>query len=64
MTKNQAIRIFGRTLTDLADALGITKSAVSQWPDQLTVRQTDWVIGAAVRMGKDVPSDMERDSAA
>lgn len=52
MTKQEAIRLFGGRPVNLAEALGITRSAVTQWPDELTVRQADMVRGAALRLGK------------
>jgi plasmid maintenance system antidote protein VapI len=52
MTKNEAIRLFGTTSTDLARAMGLSRSRISQWDDTLTQEQTDRVIGAAVRLGK------------
>ncbi|CAM2143733.1 transcriptional repressor of cell division inhibition gene dicB [Pararobbsia alpina] len=54
LTKQQAITIFG-TGTALARALGITKGAISQWPDALDQKQTAMVIGAAVQAGRPVP---------
>lgn len=48
MTKTEAIAIF-RTGKLLADALGITRSAVSQWPEELPPRLADEIIGAALR---------------
>lgn len=33
MTKSEAIALFGRNQADLARGLSITRSAVSQWPD-------------------------------
>ena len=56
MRKSEAISIFGRTQSDLARALGITKSAVSQWPDELDQEKTDRVLGAALRLGVDMPT--------
>lgn len=49
-TKSQAIELF-RTATALAKALGITKSAVGQWPEELTNRQINEITGAALNMG-------------
>ena len=51
-TKRQACDLFGGRVTDLARAVGVTHSAVSQWPEQLSQRQIDQVIGAAVRTGR------------
>lgn len=48
MTKTQALAIFGTTRS-LADALGITRSAVSQWPEDLPPRLVDEIVGAALR---------------
>jgi UTP--glucose-1-phosphate uridylyltransferase len=56
MRKSDAIALFGRTHQDLADAVGVTRSAISQWPDELTREQADRVIGAAVRLGRWPPA--------
>lgn len=55
LTKKQAIDIFGGNGAALGRALGITKGAISQWPDELDQKQTAMVIGAAVQLGKPVP---------
>ena len=49
MTKSTAINIFG-TVANLAKALGISRSAIYQWPDELPQRLSDQIIGAAVRI--------------
>jgi transposase-like protein len=54
MTKQQAAAIF-ESKAGLARALGISRQAINQWPDQLEERQINEVIGAAVRLGKPVP---------
>ena len=54
MEKVHAIEIFGSGVA-LAKALGICKSAISQWPETLTTRQQDEVIGAAIRLNKLTP---------
>jgi DNA-binding transcriptional regulator YdaS (Cro superfamily) len=51
MYKNQAIKMFGGQIP-LAQALGITSSAISQWPDKLDQAKTDRVVGAAIRLKK------------
>ena len=45
MKKADAIRLLGGTPSDAARELGITVSAVSQWPDELTRQQEDRVLG-------------------
>lgn len=57
MTKQQAIAVFGSG-TALARALGITKSAVSQWPDDLPQRTIDEINGAAMRLGLIAKSEL------
>lgn len=56
MTKHDAIAIFG-TASALADACGVTKSAVSQWPGELTERLANEVVGAAIRTGRIKPNE-------
>ena len=56
MTKSEAIDIFGGAKKDLAEGVGVTASAISQWPDELDQARIDQVIGAAVRLRKHVPA--------
>lgn len=51
MTKQQAISIWG-TMTAMAPALGITRQAITGWPDVLDQRRINLVVGAAMRDGK------------
>ncbi|WP_077397699.1 Cro/CI family transcriptional regulator [Leptospirillum ferriphilum] len=53
MKKSQAVKAFGNQ-TRLALALGISKSAVCQWEENLSQAQADRIIGAALRMGIDI----------
>lgn len=50
MKKATAVRMFG-TATRLAMMIGITKQCMSAWPDVLTPRQSNEVMGAALRIG-------------
>jgi len=52
LTKSQAAQLFGGRLVDLARAVGLHKSAISDWPEELKLAQSDRVIGAAYRLGK------------
>lgn len=49
LTKSRALALLGGTPTAVADALGITPSAVSQWPDELPARIEDRVLAALAR---------------
>jgi len=64
MTKTAAIGMFGATVTEMARALGVTRSAISQWPEVLRQEQVDRVIGAAVRLGLWRPDEPSQDKAA
>lgn len=57
LTKQQAAAIFDSKAA-LARALGITRQAINQWPDELEPRQVNEVIGAAVRLGKTLPAGL------
>jgi predicted XRE-type DNA-binding protein len=53
LTKEQAIELFGGKQKDVAEAIGVTPSAISQWPDGELDRATvDRLVGAALRLGK------------
>ncbi len=54
MKREEAAVLFGN-LVLLGRALGISPSAISQWPETLTIRQQDEVIGAAIRLNKITP---------
>lgn len=43
MLKTQAIELLGGSVTAAAEAIGISYSAVSQWPDELPPRIADRV---------------------
>jgi transcriptional repressor of cell division inhibition gene dicB len=60
MTKQQAADLFGGVHADLARALDMTRGGISQWPDELTDAQADRVIGAALRLGRQVPDELLR----
>jgi hypothetical protein len=55
MTKQEAANLFGGAHADLARALDMTRGGISQWDDVLTEAQTDRVLGAAIRLGKEIP---------
>jgi transcriptional regulator with XRE-family HTH domain len=50
MTKSQARKLFG-SQTAMAQAMGITSGAISQWPEMLDQRTVDELVGAALRVG-------------
>jgi predicted transcriptional regulator len=56
MKKNQAIQIFG-SVPNLASAIGVTRHAIYQWPDELSQRTSDEVVGAAMRLGLPLDTD-------
>jgi hypothetical protein len=49
MLKTQAIELLGGTVTAVANAVGISVSAVTQWPDELPSRIEDRVLAALAR---------------
>lgn len=49
MTKSEAIRLLGGTRRTAAAAIGITESAVRQWPELLPVTISDRVQAAIAR---------------
>lgn len=48
MTKNKALEMFGSS-AKMADALGVTRSTVSNWPENLPRRLCNEIIGAALQ---------------
>lgn len=49
MNKSEAIDALGGTVTAAAEACQISRSAISQWPDELTKDQVDRVQAALWR---------------
>lgn len=50
MTKTEAIELLGGSVTAVAEAIGISHSAVSQWPEELTDAIRDRVQAALYRL--------------
>ena len=65
MRKDYAIEILGGTVTSAACAVGVTASAVTQWPDELPQRIADRVQAALWRKSNDIapPADIGIDVA-
>lgn len=60
MLKEHAIHELGGTVAHVASAVGISASAIAQWPEVLPPRIADRVIAALVRLGKPVPQEFLR----
>lgn len=58
MTKSEAIELLGGTTVAAARAIGITPSAIHQWPDDLPARLEDRVLAALAR--KHLPPSLLR----
>lgn len=59
MTKQQAKELFG-SVKELAKIVGYTTNYFYGLPDPLPVRECDRITGAAIRVGKKIPSDLRR----
>jgi DNA-binding transcriptional regulator YdaS (Cro superfamily) len=64
MKKAHALKLLGGSVADAAAAIGVSSSAVSQWPDVLPDRIADRVLAALAR--KHLPPEVigTEDSAA
>jgi hypothetical protein len=49
MEKAKAIELLGGTVTSAAIEIGVTPSAIAQWPEQLPSRLSDRVLAALAR---------------
>ena len=49
MNKADAIRLLGGTVAEAARRIGVTGSAISQWPEVLPPRLVDRVVAAIAR---------------
>lgn len=56
MLKSRAIELLGGTVTSTAQAIGVSPSAVTQWPDELPDRIADRVL--AVQARKHLPPEL------
>lgn len=55
MRKAEAAELFGNQ-TRLGEALGLSRAAISAWPDELDLARADRVVGAAIRLGRIDPT--------
>jgi DNA-binding transcriptional regulator YdaS (Cro superfamily) len=55
MLKSEALAVLGPRPSDLARAIGVTPSAVSQWPEELPPRIADRVVAAIARRVQQQP---------
>lgn len=62
MNKNILKKIFG-SFTKAADALGVTKGAITFWPEELSQHHIDRIRGACVRLGIYNPDIFEANDA-
>ncbi len=53
MNKKSAMKVFGNGVR-LSEALGIKSQAIYKWPEELNQRQSDEIVGAAIRLRKDI----------
>lgn len=56
MRKSKAIELLGGSVTTAAAAVGVSPSAVSQWPDELPERISDRVLAVMAR--KHLPPEL------
>lgn len=49
MPKSAAIALLGGTVSEAARRIGVTQSAITQWPDVLPARLQDRVLAALAR---------------
>ena len=57
-TKRDCKKVFG-TYTAMAEWMGLTRAAISKWPDNLTQRQIDEVTGAIIRKKRQTLLDLQ-----
>jgi len=57
MDKSKVLNIFGSAARTAA-AIGVSKSAISQWSDDVPQIHVDRVVGAALRLRVFVPEDI------
>ena len=55
MDKSEAIALLGGSAIAAAEAIGISKSAVYQWPDELPPTISDRVLAALWRKSQGLP---------
>lgn len=59
MLKSKAIELLGAgELAAAAEALGVSYQAVNKWPEVLPSRISDRVLGACLRHGIEVPTEV------
>ena len=59
MNKSNYVKVFGSGV-NLAKAMGVSRQAVSQLPEQLPQKYIDWINGAAMRLHVDLTDERRR----
>ena len=58
MTKSEAKHLFYGAKR-LAEAIGVTRQAIHNWPEQLEQKQIDLITGAALRLDIKLPEALK-----
>jgi len=56
MNKARALELLGGSVSTVAEAVGVSSAAVSQWPDELPARIEDRILAALAR--KHLPAEL------
>ena len=51
MKKQDVINLYGGNRSLTARSIGISRQALYQWPDELSIEQQDRVVGSCLRLG-------------
>jgi len=59
MHKKEAVQLFG-SVAKASRALEVSQQAISKWPDELPLRISDRVLGAACRLNIKIPERLKK----
>jgi len=53
-TKSDFIKLWGGKHKPLYEALGITRQAFGKWPEELSIKRQDRLVGLSLRLGYEI----------